>query len=233
MDQRLRRACLHCGADISRLSARAKYCKASCRSAAWTAEDRRRNPEKYRERDRQQAIKYAEKKRAAAAAWRKANPEWHKANLAAWRANNWERTLELNRLSVARDIGKARMHARTSGLKGSGHTPPWLTSEHRLEMAAFFREARRLTRETGIKHEVDHIEPLNGPASCGLHVPWNLQVLTMKENKSKGNKVPDALPACVSGLEGANPDAPSDLGKITADSSSGVIESVGRPLHRA
>jgi 5-methylcytosine-specific restriction endonuclease McrA len=66
--------------------------------------------------------------------------------------------------------------------------PPWLNDAHRDAMQWFYDEARRLTKETGVSHVVDHIEPLNGAHSCGLHVPWNLQVLTDTQNKRKKNK---------------------------------------------
>ena len=61
----------------------------------------------------------------------------------------------------------------------------------RVECEEFYKEARRLTRETGVNYVVDHYWPINGKVSCGLHVPWNLRVITQAENDSKGNKEPE------------------------------------------
>ena len=64
-------------------------------------------------------------------------------------------------------------------------TPPWANL---AAIAAFYEKAARLTRETGVRHEVDHIIPLQGKFVCGLHHEGNLQILTRSENARKRNK---------------------------------------------
>lgn len=72
--------------------------------------------------------------------------------------------------------------------KLSKATPAWLTKKDWDEMNAVYETARRLTQETGIKHQVDHIHPINGKTVSGLHVPRNLQILTQAQNVSKSNR---------------------------------------------
>lgn len=69
--------------------------------------------------------------------------------------------------------------------------PPWVYSSRELcaEIEYFYENARQLTETTGVAHHVDHIIPIQGDTVCGLHVPWNLQVLTASENCSKQNKL--------------------------------------------
>ena len=57
-------------------------------------------------------------------------------------------------------------------------TPAWV--DHR-ELEAIYKEASA----SGLT--VDHIIPLKHEKVCGLHVPWNLQLLTASENCRKHN----------------------------------------------
>jgi hypothetical protein len=52
---------------------------------------------------------------------------------------------------------------------------------------SIYIKAKQLTKETGIKYEVDHIIPSNHPLVCGLHIESNLQILTEYENIIKSN----------------------------------------------
>lgn len=70
-------------------------------------------------------------------------------------------------------------------------TPPWLTTKQKAEIREIYRIAIHMTKITGEQYVVDHIFPLRSETSCGLHVPWNLRVITQVENLKKSNTVPD------------------------------------------
>jgi len=70
-------------------------------------------------------------------------------------------------------------------------TPQWLTVDQWKEMNKIYRQAQYRTAKTGTRHEVDHVVPINGELVSGLHVPWNLQVLTQVENVRKSNRYAD------------------------------------------
>lgn len=56
------------------------------------------------------------------------------------------------------------------------------------KVAAIYAEARRLSKETGTEHVVDHIVPIKHKLVCGLTNEFNLQVIPDSENAKKRNK---------------------------------------------
>lgn len=90
--------------------------------------------------------------------------------------------------TVYRQENKAHLNALKAAYKASkkGATPDWV--DHKV-IAKRYDECKLLNDEAGyIKYHVDHIVPIRGKKICGLHVPWNLQVITAKENMQKSNK---------------------------------------------
>lgn len=83
---------------------------------------------------------------------------------------------------------KSYLNALKAAYKANkkGATPDWV--DHK-KIAKRYDECKRLNDKAGyIKYHVDHIVPIRGKKICGLHVPWNLQVITAKENLQKSNK---------------------------------------------
>lgn len=68
-------------------------------------------------------------------------------------------------------------------------TPKWLTPEQKQQIVAIYEHMRDCRAVTGEEYHVDHIVPLRGKNVCGLHVPWNLQVLPACVNMSKSNNL--------------------------------------------
>lgn len=67
-------------------------------------------------------------------------------------------------------------------------TPSWLTTSQLDEIKDIYKSAKELQKVFPWKQHVDHIVPLQGKDVCGLHVPWNLQILRAEQNLTKGNK---------------------------------------------
>jgi len=117
--------------------------------------------------------------------YRKANPEKIRERARARKAE--QRTTEPDLLSAWQ---RNNPHLTVTYRPGRREArPSWLTPSQLELMRSIYMEARRLTRETGVRHHVDHIHPLRGETVCGLHVPWNLQILTASENCRKQNRL--------------------------------------------
>lgn len=67
--------------------------------------------------------------------------------------------------------------------------PLWLTKQQKLEIKTIYKLAKDLAWLSEDRLEVDHIIPLRSKIVCGLHVPWNLQILPKRLNAKKSNKV--------------------------------------------
>jgi 5-methylcytosine-specific restriction endonuclease McrA len=80
------------------------------------------------------------------------------------------------------------LNAKRRAVKLSA-TPNWLTTEDFERIAELYTCTQMFRLYTGQEYHVDHIVPLQGKDVCGLHVPWNLQVILASENLRKSNKL--------------------------------------------
>lgn len=86
---------------------------------------------------------------------------------------------------IARDYSKRNpeiraFHSAKRRAAKLQRTPSWLTEEH-------WNKIRELYEICPKGFHVDHAIPLQGRTVSGLHVPWNLQIISAKENLKKNN----------------------------------------------
>ncbi len=131
-------------------------------------EERRMFPEKTRQRRMKSYYKHREKSLQDAKEWRSKNPELLK---------------DIHRNSYiknrARYIQKA--NARRAEIVRQGE----VFIKYKEGVEAVYNECADMGRD----YHVDHIIPLNNPLVSGLHVPWNLEIVTSEYNLWKSNKL--------------------------------------------
>lgn len=176
------------------------------RAQKWRDENPERSKTTAKAWQEANAERFAEMRRA----WLEANPDYYPLYRRKWYAENREESLAKSRAyKLANEEALAEKAAQY------WHDHPELSRAHRAKrraaekrampawadcdkMMAFYVEAVRLTRETGIAHHVDHIYPLQSKIMCGLHCEINLQVVPATVNQRKKNKPPeiDEEPRC-------------------------------------
>lgn len=123
--------------------------------------------------------------------YREANRESRSAVNAEYYRKNKERINKRNAKYREANLGSAAARqAKRRGINARA-TPPWLSYCQLEQMRLLYIHARECTVLTGDDYHVDHIVPLNGRKVCGLHVPWNLQILPADINQKKKNKFED------------------------------------------
>lgn len=135
-----------------------------------------RNPEAMRAKRKKYYYENRELENQKVAEWRRKNSEHLKAYSRDYLRKNYPKVLAYN--AERRAAYQQRM----------------LSKKHRKAIAEIYEQRDYISRLTGIKHHVDHIVPLKGKAVCGLHVPWNLQIIPASENQRKLNKFPYGNP---------------------------------------
>jgi hypothetical protein len=122
--------------------------------------------------------------------------EWYQKNRERVIATAQTRSVEQLReyRNAWKENNKTQIRADTKARRRKHRqaTPKWLTRTQKSQIRQIYQIAITMSQTTGEQYVVDHIVPLRSDEVCGLHVPWNLRVITQEENLKKSNKLLDA-----------------------------------------
>ena len=104
------------------------------------------------------------------------------------RANRKQGHMSMEERKALPKIPKSVRTARRRAKLKNAYNKAWLSEFNLFAIDEMYALSQRRTEVTNIEHHVDHVVPLQGDTVTGLHVPWNLQVITASENYRKNNK---------------------------------------------
>lgn len=110
--------------------------------------------------------------------WGKLNPKCKQK----WILKNPEKRKQASENYRKKNKEYYREYASLRSRKTTQAKPKWLNEFDQFWLSEIYHLA--ILRNL----EVDHIVPITNKQVCGLHVPWNLQLLTRQQNAQKSNK---------------------------------------------
>lgn len=164
------------------------------------------NPEKAKAyfAERNQKIRESKPPREKLSPWRERNPEKYKELMFNHYSKNREILREQQREYYLANKDKFTSYSRKRRELGGedykskramctarrrariqAAIPIWFDA---AKCDAIYQDAAKMTAETGVRHEVDHIVPVRSKLVCGLHWHGNMRIMTKEENAAKGNR---------------------------------------------
>ena len=143
---------------------------------------------------RERADKNRERVREYHRAWRRRNPAKHNANGRKWARENPDKARAI--VEACRRRNPAKAAARNARWKSKNHAyfSAYTAKRRARKLQAilpgneqWIKAIYEAARYFGLT--VDHVLPLQGKTVCGLHVPWNMQLLSSSRNSAKHNRL--------------------------------------------